>query len=297
MLEDHKEELKFSASTRWSKVKDLMKSDPRYKGVESSSKREDIFRDFIDRNYKNTDDAERQKRIEASLREREKEVQRTRTEQQKELDRERDQYRKDEAQQHFNALLADLVRDSDASWRDTRRSLRKDSRWKLAELLERDEKEKIFNEHVTSLSRKKKAKFRELLDETKSLELTSSWKEVRKAIKEDPRFTKFSSSDRKREHEFDDYIKEKYYDSRLAFKKLLKETKFITYKSKKMIEDSKQALDDIEKILQKDKRYLILDCVPNERRDMLMEYIDQVARSGPPPPPTASEPSRRSIMK
>lgn len=52
MLEDHKEELKFSASTRWSKVKDAMKSDPRYKGVESSSKREDIFRDFIDQQYK-----------------------------------------------------------------------------------------------------------------------------------------------------------------------------------------------------------------------------------------------------
>lgn len=65
--------------------------------------------------------------------------------------------------------LSNQVRDSDASWRDTRRSLRKDSRWKLAELLERDEKEKIFNEHVSNLSRKKKSKFRELLDETKSV--------------------------------------------------------------------------------------------------------------------------------
>lgn len=297
MLEEHKEEMEFSASSRWSKVKDTLKSDSRYKGIESSSKREDLFRDFIEKQFKNNEDAERQKRIEVSLREREKEVQRTRTEQQKELDRERDQYRKDEAQQHFQALLADLVRDSDANWRDTRRQLRKDSRWKLAELLERDEKERIFNEHVGSLSRKKKSKFRELLDDTKSLELTSSWKEIRKVIKEDPRFTKFSSSDRKREREFEDYIKEKYYDSRIAFKKLLKETKFITYKSKKMIDESKQHLQDIEKVLQKDKRYLILDCVPNERNDMVMEYIDQAARSGPPPPPTASEPSRRSIMK
>nr|XP_054765719.1 transcription elongation regulator 1-like [Lytechinus pictus] len=140
--------------------------------------------------------------------------------------------------------------------------LRKDSRWKLAELLDRDEKEKIFNEHVGNLSRKKKSKFRELLDETKSLELTSSWKEVRKAIKEDPRFTKFSSSDRKREHEFDDYIKEKYYDSRVAFKKLLKETKFITYKSKKMIEESKQHFEDIEKVLQKDKLLIHPDRAP-----------------------------------
>ena len=52
MLEDNKEEMEFSASTRWSKVKESLKSDPRYKGVESSSKREDLFRDFIDQNYK-----------------------------------------------------------------------------------------------------------------------------------------------------------------------------------------------------------------------------------------------------
>ena len=54
-------------------------------------------------------DAERQKRVETSLREREKEVQRTRTEQQKELDRERGQFKKEEAVQHFKALLTDLV--------------------------------------------------------------------------------------------------------------------------------------------------------------------------------------------
>jgi hypothetical protein len=38
--------------------------------------------------------------------------------------------------------------------------------------------------------------FRELLDETGEVTLTSSWKEIKKLVKDDPRYSKFSSSDR-----------------------------------------------------------------------------------------------------
>ena len=48
--------------------------------------------------------------------------------------------------------------------------------------------------------------------------------------------------------------------------------------------------------LQKDKRYLILECVPEERNRLLNSYIDELFRTGPPPPPTASAPSNRSKM-
>jgi hypothetical protein len=37
---------------------------------------------------------------------------------------------------------------------------------------------------------------RELLDETGEVTLTSSWKEIKKLVKDDPRYSKFSSSDR-----------------------------------------------------------------------------------------------------
>ncbi len=47
-------------------------------------------------------------------------------------------------------------------------------------------------------------------------------------------------------------------------------------------------------VFQNDKRYLILECVEDERRKILMQYIEDMDRKGPPPPPTASEPSRRS---
>lgn len=57
---------------------------------------------------------ERQARIEASLREREREVQKARSEQTKEIDREREQHKREEAIQHFKALMSDMVRCSAA---------------------------------------------------------------------------------------------------------------------------------------------------------------------------------------
>ncbi|KAJ8266787.1 hypothetical protein GJAV_G00134690 [Gymnothorax javanicus] len=284
---------------RWSKVKDRLEGDPRYRAVESSAQREELYKQYVEKLAKNLDseklkEQERQARIEASLREREREVQKARSEQTKEIDREREQHKREEAVQHFRALMSDMVRSSDATWSDTRRNLRKDHRWESASLLERDEKEKLFNEHVEALAKKKKEHFRQLLDETTLITLTTTWKEVKKLIKEDPRCIKFSSSDRKKQREFEDYIKDKYITAKADFRTLLKETKFITYRSRKLMQESDQHLKDVDKILQNDKRYLVLDCVPDERRKLIMSYIEDLDRRGPPPPPTASEPTRRS---
>uniref|UniRef100_A0A8C1W2R1 Transcription elongation regulator 1 n=1 Tax=Cyprinus carpio TaxID=7962 RepID=A0A8C1W2R1_CYPCA len=295
LLSDHHVDV----SQRWSKVKDKVETDPRYKAVESSAAREELYKQYVEKQAKNMDadkekELERQARIEASLREREREVQRARSEQTKEIDREREQHKREEAVQHFKALMSDMVRSTDASWSETRRNLRKDHRWESAALLERHEKEKLFEEHVEALTKRKKEHFRQLLDETSMITLTTTWKEVKKIIKDDPRCIKFSSSDRKKQREFEDYIKDKYITAKADFRTLLKETKFITYRSRKLIQESDQHLKDIEKVLQNDKRFLILDCVPEERRKLIMFYIEDLDRRGPPPPPTASEPSRRS---
>ncbi|MGH0119416.1 UNVERIFIED_CONTAM: hypothetical protein FKN15_022551 [Acipenser sinensis] len=267
LLSDHH----IDGQSRWSKVKDKIESDHRYKAVEGSSTREELFKQYIDKQAKNFDsdkekELERQARIEASLREREREVQKARSEQTKEIDREREQHKREEAMQHFKALLSDMVRSSDVSWSDTRRTLRKDHRWESASLLEREEKEKLFNDHIEALTKKKKEHFRQLLDETSS----------------------------KKQREFEEYIRDKYITAKADFRTLLKETKFITYRSRKLIHESDQHLKDVEKILQNDKRYLVLDCVPEERRKLIMAYIEDLDRRGPPPPPTASEPTRRS---
>ncbi|KAG8439250.1 hypothetical protein GDO86_005466 [Hymenochirus boettgeri] len=285
--------------SRWSKIKDKIENDPRYKAVESSSAREELFKLYIEKIVKNLDtekekELERQARIEASLREREREVQKARSEQTKEIDREREQHKREEAIQNFKALLSDMVRSSDVSWSDTRRTLRKDHRWESGSLLEREEKEKLFTEHIEALTKKKREHFRQLLDETSAITLTSTWKEVKKIIKDDPRCIKFSSSDRKKQREFEEYIRDKHITAKADFRTLLKETKFITYRSKKLLLESDQHLKDVEKILQNDKRYLVLDCIPEERRKLIMSYVDDLDRRGPPPPPTASEPARRS---
>lgn len=295
LLSDHHVDV----SQRWSKVKDKLETDQRYKAVESSAAREELYKQYVEKQAKNVDaekekELERQARIEASLREREREVQRARSEQTKEIDREREQHKREEAVQHFKALMSDMVRSTDASWSETRRILRKDHRWESTALLERHEKENLFEEHVEALTKRKKEHFRQLLDETSMITLTTTWKEVKKIIKDDPRCIKFSSSDRKKQREFEDYIKDKYITAKADFRTLLKETKFITYRSRKLIQESDQYLNDIEKILQNDKRYLVLDCVPEERRKLIMFYIEDLDRRGPPPPPTASEPSRRS---
>lgn len=45
--------------------------------------------------------------------------------------------------------------------------------------------------------------------------------------------------------------------------------------------------------LQNDQRYLVLECVSDERERLLHDYMAELHRKGPPPPPTASNPSER----
>jgi len=82
------------------------------------------------------------------------------------------------------------------SWKEAKRQLRKDSRYELVDSLDSEEKEKLYKVHVEELSKRKKEKFREMLNEITDLTLDSSWKEIRKSIKEDVRYVRYSSSDR-----------------------------------------------------------------------------------------------------
>ena len=64
------------------------------------------------------------------------------------------------------------VRNADSSWRDVRKQLRKDQRWDLAESLDREEKEKLFDEHMDELGKKNKEMFHKLLEETSGVSLS-----------------------------------------------------------------------------------------------------------------------------
>lgn len=184
------------------------------------------------------------------------------------------------------------MRNADLTWKEVKKQLKKDHRWELVEYLERENREKLFNDHINNLAKKKRDKFREMLDELVQLELTSSWKEIKKLIRDDPRYHKFNSSDRC-EREFREYIKDKAISAKAAFRELLQECKFITHKSFEAYKENLNILKEVEEILKKDKRYLVLDHMSQDRTQMILIYLEDLYKRGPPPPPTASESTRR----
>jgi transcription elongation regulator 1 len=97
------------------------------------------------------------------------------------------------------------------------------------------------------------------------------------------------------EREFKDYLKDKLITAKGQFKELLQETKLITHKSLSNLRENQGLMQEIEDILKNDKRYLVLDHIPQERTQLILNYLEELDRRGPPPPPTASEPNRRSI--
>ncbi|KAI1278094.1 Transcription elongation regulator 1 [Halotydeus destructor] len=293
-------------NSRWSDVKDKIRGDVRYKDVDSSPLREDIFRSYVstlsaskaenipELDVQEQKDKDKKEREEASLRERKREVEAQLQGSLRERDKEREQHKRVGCIENYNALLTDLIRSSDYSWREAKKILKKDHRWQSVESLNREEREKLFQDHINKLEKKKRFLFHEMLSEISELDLHSSWKKIRKIVRNDPRYLKFSTSDRKCEQEFEEFMKEMLMNAKKEFLEFLKETKILTYKTKELIDNSDQHLLEILSTLQNDKRYLILDEYEDERRDWLMKYIKELAEKGPPPPPTASEPSRKS---
>lgn len=58
------------------------------------------------------------------------------------------------------------------------------------------------------------------------MHLDSNWKDLKKEIKDDPRYTKFSSSDKKCEREFREFLKDKLVAAKADFRELLKASTF-----------------------------------------------------------------------
>ena len=90
----------------------------------------------------------------------------SRTAQEKEWGREKDNLRKAESIEHYKSFLVDMVRNADANWYEAKRLLRDDNRWEMFDMLDIDEKESLFREHVSNLGEKKRLWFRKLLEET-----------------------------------------------------------------------------------------------------------------------------------
>merc|ERR1712223_936759 len=238
---------------------------------------------------------DKEERIAASLRKREEEVAKELSGHLHAREKEREQHRRSEAISAFQALLTDLIKHPDYSWKEAKKIFKKDSRYdKISDNLEKSERDRLFDEYIDYLVAKKKENYRKLLDEQKAITLGSSFKDIKKLIKEDPRYSRDSSSERKCEKQFNEYIKDRIAQAKAAFRQLLVETKFVTDKSLQLVRDKESGhLPEIEELLKKDKRYLDMDVLPEDRKTILFTYMEELEKRGPPPPPTASEPSRR----
>lgn len=161
--------------------------------------------------------------------------------------------------------------------------------------LDKSERERFFDDHIDRLVAKKKDNYRKMLEECKEVELTSTFKEIKKLVQDDPRFARYSSSDRKCEKAFNEFMKDKVAKAQASFRELLLETKKITDKSLVMVKEKDSAhMTEIVELLSRDRRYLDLECMPDVRNQILETYLEELERRGPPPPPTASEPQRRA---
>merc|ERR1712226_1086732 len=243
-------------------------------------------------------EAEKAERVAAALAARQEAVKADMAGHLRDRNKERESHLHSEAVNAFGALLADLIRAPDFSWKEAKKILKKDARYENLTAgeaaLDKSERERLFDTHIDELIAKKKTAFRSLLDEQKDVGLDAAFKDIKKAIKEDPRYTKFSTSDKKCEKEFVAWVKDRVGSAREDYRQLLKETKLITHKSLQMIKDKEgNNMEEIEEVLCKDSRYHIMEPLNDDRADILMSYLEELERRGPPPPPTASEPTRR----
>ena len=92
-----------------------------------------------------------------------------------------------EAVNAFSALLADLIRAPDFSWKEAKKILKKDSRYEALTggeaALDKSERERLFDTHIDELIAKKKTAFRSLLEEQKEVALDAAFKVSSREIK------------------------------------------------------------------------------------------------------------------
>ncbi|GMT16652.1 hypothetical protein PFISCL1PPCAC_7949, partial [Pristionchus fissidentatus] len=286
--------------SKWKEVKEGLREDERYKSVDSDT-REKMFKDYVEKLSDETasdaeEEEDRKKRLKEkeAIEEREKQVAAERGELMTERKKETDKYRQAESEENFKALLVDLIRNPEQSWAEARRALRKDDRYANCDLLDKEMKENLYIDHSRHLEKKRREAFFVALSDHAEINMHMRWKDAKKIIEKDEVFAKVKpNSERKTERDYRDWTDDKRDKTVKEFKELLKETKIITYKSKKQMEEGEQHLKDILAVLQNDKRYLDMKELASERDKILDDFIDKLDRQGPPPPPTQQEGERR----
>ncbi|GAB2275236.1 hypothetical protein Dimus_009995 [Dionaea muscipula] len=200
-----------TTSTRWSRVKDSLRDDPRYKSVRHEE-REILFSEYISELKAADDEAARvakAKREEhEKLKERERELRKRKEREEQEMERVRFKVRRKEAVASYQALLMETIKDPQASWTESKTKLEKDPQGRAAnpELNESD-LEKLFREHIKSLYERCVQEFKTLLADVITVEAAAqetedgktvftSWSTAKQRLNSDLRYSKIPRKER-----------------------------------------------------------------------------------------------------
>lgn len=74
--------------------------------------------------------------------------------------------------------------------------MRKDGRYENADLLDKKLRERLFDEHIAGLERKRRDLFFQLLNDTKELTFNTKWRDARRIIEEMEKFAKIRGNDK-----------------------------------------------------------------------------------------------------
>jgi transcription elongation regulator 1 len=165
--------------------------------------------------------------------------------------------------------------------------------------VEESDVKQCFEDHVALLRDRRILAFTQMLESDPHLSLTASWESVASRYADDPRLQRLtaacvpaaaSTDAEAREHVFGDFMRNALRRSREDVQALFRETKFITYETKVKLNEPVEGdvlQRAIHHALELDRRWHVLACLGPVREEMLSAYIDELARKGPPPPPTS----------
>ncbi|XP_042480723.1 pre-mRNA-processing protein 40C [Macadamia integrifolia] len=200
-----------NARSRWSRVKDSLRNDPRYKSVKHEE-REILFNEYISELKAAEEEAEQAAKVKREeqdkLKERERETRKRKEREEQEMERVRLKVRRKEAVASYQALLVETIKDPQASWTESKPKLEKDPQGRASNTdLDQGDTEKLFREHVKVLYERCAREFRTLLAEVITAEAASqltedgktiltSWSTAKCLLKADSRYSKMPRKDR-----------------------------------------------------------------------------------------------------
>ncbi|CAG8636049.1 6000_t:CDS:10, partial [Acaulospora morrowiae] len=294
-----RETREIESDSSWRRVKRLIDDDPRYEAIQSSTQREELFREYckkleaedveeMARKEQERKQRERKEREEESLRNREAQVRNERKNQYYDRNMVKKKMMREESIREFRTLLIDLVRTHETIWESKKSDLARDHRFN-GEGLEDADRERLFNEHIDGIYQNRLKSYNQLLE--KHVKLDTTWLEVYPIVKEDPRAVRLSKDEAQLEKLFNDHMKMKLERVKEEFRDLLKENQFVEYRAR-MVQLSengakdetgaekekarKLTLEEIHDVLKDDTRFLILNNMPEVRDEIITTYLNNM---------------------